>query len=389
MTESEPGTGPGDVVVLKFGGAAFAAPRAHHTIARHVADRLRADRSVSPGGAPTRAIVVVSAVAGETDRLGSALRAVSPEPDRDLLAAALMTGETVNVALMTAALRDAGLAAVPVTAAETGFVGAGEPHSADLRSIDASVLARLVEPAGTVLVVPGGQAVDGDGRPIMLGRNSSDLSAIAAAIAVGAPACEIFSDSPGICTADPRLVPGARTLATVGYDTMITMSRHGAKVLHHSAVAWAQRHSVEIRCRSLLPDGRVYSVVRAGRTSAAAVLVHGTGTVWAGEPELVQSTQAELADQGSDAVAVPDTIEVAKTAATVATGAGIGSAGGPVAHLVLADATRDLRPRGLRHRADLRLVTTLFPDGRLHHRLVPTAEAPAVARAEHDLVVPA
>lgn len=287
-------TGPGDVVVLKFGGAAFAAPDAHHLIARHVAARLHADSSEPPTGvadAPGQAVVVVSAVAGETDRLGRALRAVSPEPDRDLLAAALMTGETVNVALMTSALRDAGLAAVPLTAADTGFVGGGDPHHAELRSLDPTALASRIDPAGTVLVVPGGQAVGDDGRPVMMGRNSSDLSAIAAAIAVGATACEIFSDSPGICTADPRLVPDARTLATVGYDTMMTMSRHGAKVLHHSAVAWARRHGVEIRCRSLLPDGRLYSVVRAGQPSAAAVLVHGTGTVWAGEPNLVQATQ--------------------------------------------------------------------------------------------------
>ncbi|WP_261554693.1 amino acid kinase family protein [Frankia tisae] len=391
-------TGPGDVVVLKFGGAAFAAPGAHHLIARHVAARLHADSSEPSTGAadaPGRAVVVVSAVAGETDRLGRALRAVSPEPDRDLLAAALMTGETVNVALMTSALRDAGLAAVPLTAADTGFLGAGDPHHAELRSLDPTALASRIDPAGTVLVVPGGQAVGDDGRPVMMGRNSSDLSAIAAAIAIGAPACEIFSDSPGICTADPRLVPSARTLATIDYDTMMTMSRHGAKVLHHSAVDWARRHGVEIRCRSLLPDGRLYSVVRAAQTSAAAVLVHGTGTVWAGEPNLVQATQAELAELGSDAVAVPETGAVPDTAAVpetgdiAATGAVMESAGGPVAYLVLADAARDLRPRGLRHRADLRLVTTLFPDGRLHHRLVPAAEAPAVARAEHDLVVPA
>ncbi|MCL9795298.1 hypothetical protein MXD58_013520, partial [Frankia sp. AgKG'84/4] len=228
-------------------------------------------------------------------------------------------------------------------------------------------------PTGTVLVLPGGQGIGLDGRPVMLGRNSSDLSAIAAAVALGAPACEIFSDSPGVCTADPRLVPGARTLATVGYDTMMTMSRHGAKVLHHCAVDWARRHGVEIHCRSLLPAGQVCSVVSAAPTSDPAVLVHGSGAVWAGEAGLVHAVHAELTGSGSDAVVVDDTESRLD---------GHGST-----HLVLADAVRDLRPRGLRHLAGLRLVTTLFPDGRLDHRLVPAADAAAVALAQHDVVV--
>ncbi|MCL9760442.1 hypothetical protein [Frankia sp. AiPa1] len=372
---SGPASGPGrtDVIVLKFGGAAFAAPGAHRHIAAYVADRLRAG-----GPAGIGAVIVVSAVAGETDRLSAAVRAVSPDPPRELLAAALMTGETVNVAVMTAALRDAGLRTVPLGPADTGLLGAGEPHSAELRAIDASVLTGHLAglPAGTVLVIPGGQALAAGGNPVMLGRNSSDLSAIAAAIALGAPACEIFSDSPGICTADPRLVPDARTLASVGYDTMMTMSRHGAKVLHHSAVDWARRHRVEIHCRSLLPEGRVHSVVGAVATSDAAVLVHATGTVWTGDAPLVHGQFDELTALGADVVLVSPAARGGRSAAT----------GGHGTYLVLADAVQDLRDRGLRHLPELRLVTTLFPNGRLEHQLVAADNAPAVARAQHDLV---
>ncbi|MCK9894768.1 hypothetical protein [Frankia sp. AgB32] len=366
-----------DVVVLKFGGASFAAPGAHRRIAAHVAGRLGGN---APG--PRHAVVVVSAVAGETDRLSAAMRAVSPDPDRELLAAALMTGETVNVALMTAALREAGLDAVPLDAADTGCAGIGEPHHAELRAIDPRPLRRHLAgaPTGTALVLPGGQGIGLDGRPVMLGRNSSDLSAIAAAIALRAPACEIFSDSPGICTADPRLVPGARTLATVGYDTMMTMSRHGAKVLHHSAVDWARRHGVEIHCRSLLPAGKVCSVVAAAPTSDPAVLVHGSGAVWAGEARLVHAVHAELTGSGSDAVVV-------HTSGTFGGNGKIWTADnrdGDVAHLVLADAVRDLQPRGLRHLGGMRLVTTLFPDGILEHRIGPSTDAAAAARALHE-----
>ncbi len=396
-------SGEPEPLVLKFGGASFVSPGAHRVIARHVASRLAgraaeqlsdraADRVLTGNAGPrggrssARVVVVVSAVAGETDRLSVQMRAVSPDPDRELLAAALMTGEIVNVALMTAALRDAGLAAHALTAADTGFVGMGEPHHADLVEIDAAALEKAAEP-GRVVVVPGGQAIGLDGRPVMLGRNSSDLSAIAAAAALGAPGCEIFSNSPGICTADPQLVPDARTLARIDYDTMMAMSRHGAKVLHHSAVAWAARHGVEIRCRSLLPDGRWHSVVGAADGSAGAgrggvVVVHRTGAVWTGAAVRVRALREDPARLGPDVVVVD---EAAPDGA--AAGAAVEAAGRDegVTHLVLADVLRDLTADGLR-RADLRLVTTMFPDGRLDLRLVPPSEVTAVARAQHRLV---
>ncbi|WP_165818241.1 aspartate kinase [Frankia canadensis] len=397
-------SGEPEPLVLKFGGASFASPGAHRVIARHVASR-RGGRSSA------RVVVVVSAVAGETDRLSAQMRAVSPDPDRELLAAALMSGETVNVTLMTAALRDAGLAAHALTAADTGFVGMGEPHHADLVEINATALRKAAEPGG-VVVVPGGQAVGPHGRPVMLGRNSSDLSAIAAAAALGAPGCEIFSDSPGICTADPQLIPDARTLARIDYDTMMAMSRHGAKVLHHSAVVWAARHGVEIRCRSLLPDGRRHSVVgaadgAAGARRVGAVVVHRTGAVWTGEVGRVRALRVDPTRLGPDVVMVDGTVAggvvegavvgglAAGTGAAGTGAAGIVSAGTTVegsgsgvgvAHLVLADALRDLASDGLR-RTDLRLVTTMFPDGRLDLRLVPPSEVTAVARAQHRLVI--
>ncbi|WP_054564809.1 hypothetical protein [Frankia sp. R43] len=398
------GPAAASAIVLKFGGASFAAPGSHRLIARYVADRL-SDGCSGTGtgtgagagaGGRARAVVVVSAVAGETDRLSALVRSVSPDPDRDLLGTALMTGETVNVALMTAALRDAGLPALALTAADTGFRGTGEPHHADLAEIDPAMLTKLAEP-GQVLVIPGGQAIGPDGHPVMLGRNSSDLSAIAAAAALGAPACEIFSDSPGICTADPHLVPDARTLAHLPYDMMITMSRHGAKVLHHSAVAWARTHGVDIRCRSLLPDGQLHSVVgdsagdsagdpvggsaepRQRETEAlaptpargGAVVVHRTGVVWEGAAEQIRSAVKWVNGVGrsdGDVVVVPP------------------AAGSAVAHLVVADALRDLSGLSLR-RTDLRLVTTMFPDGRTDLRLVPASEVTAMAQAQHDLVI--
>ncbi|CUU55421.1 aspartate kinase [Parafrankia irregularis] len=395
---------PAPAIVLKFGGASFAAPSSHRLIARYVADRLTGGGTGTGAGGGTgagagggtgaggraRAVVVVSAVAGETDRLSALVRSVSADPDRDLLGTALMTGETVNVALMTAALRDAGLPALALTAADTGFRGTGEPHHADLAEIDPAMLTKLAEP-GQVLVIPGGQAVGPDGHPVMLGRNSSDLSAIAAAAALGAPACEIFSDSRGICTADPHLVPDARTLAHLPYDMMITMSRHGAKVLHHSAVAWARDHGVDIRCRSLLPDGQLHSVVGGSaephqRETAAqapaqaptsarggAVVVHRTGVVWEGAAKQIRSAVKWVNGVGrsdGDVVVVPP------------------AAGSAVAHLVVADTLRDLTGLSLR-RTDLRLVTTMFPDGRLDLRLVPAAEVTSVARAQHGLVVSA
>src|SRR6185437_9731342 len=112
------------------------------------------------------------------------------------------------------------------------------------------------------------------------GRNSSDLSAVATAIALNADCCEIFSDVPGVFTADPYLLPEAQIIPEVGYRTARRMSRAGAKVLHPVAIELAERHGLPIVCRTRPPDGMVGTTI-SGNGVPAIILADTRTAVWA------------------------------------------------------------------------------------------------------------
>ncbi|WP_244426283.1 hypothetical protein [Rhizobium mesoamericanum] len=120
----------------------------------------------------------------------------------------------------------------------------------------------------TVLVAPGGQAIDQSGRITFLGRNSSDLTAIVIASMPGEHACEIYSDVSGRLHCDPNVPGGARLIPEIAYGTIARMPRHGAKVLHHRAVDYAEQHSVTIACKSLTSDGVVAGTIATGHGNA-------------------------------------------------------------------------------------------------------------------------
>jgi aspartate kinase len=260
-------------LVLKFGGSAFLALDGYIRVARYVRARTAAERRP--------AVVVVSAMSGTTGRLRETLLRIAPEPPQDAAALLLTSGEVVSVALMAAALGRTRASAVPMSAAGTGLRGDGPASDARLRAVDPGPVRRALAEHG-VVVVPGGQAVDASGRILLLGRNSSDLSAVALAGALGADTCELFSDVPGVCTADPFLVPDARLIEHIGYDGIRRMAVLGAKVVHGSAVSWAERGGVRIRCRplptanaepgpgTLIGDGPAPSAVVTARLSRTA-----------------------------------------------------------------------------------------------------------------------
>lgn len=229
-------------LVLKFGGSAFRTLDGYIRVARYVRARTVAERRP--------AVVVVSAMSGTTGRLKETLLRVAPEPPQDAAALLLTSGEVVSVALMAAALGQTSATAAPMSAADTGLRGDGPASDARLRAVDPGPVRRALAERGLV-VVPGGQAVDTSGRVLLLGRNSSDLSAVALAGALGADTCELFSDVPGVCTADPFLVPDARLIERIGFAGIRRMAVLGAKVVHGTAVTWAERTGVRIRCRPL------------------------------------------------------------------------------------------------------------------------------------------
>ncbi len=251
--------------VLKFGGSSFASPAAYGELAEALSARV--DTEARP------LAVVVSAMPGETERLRERLHEIDPHPSDDRVAGLLTLADTVSAHLLTAALHRTGRRATVLAGHETGFTTDQGFMWARLRRIDPKPVERAF--AGhDVVVVPGGQAVDGRGRPTWLGKNSSDLSAVALAVALGAEQCEIHSDVAGIHSCDPNKVTGTRLLDHVSYDDAATMSRHGAKVLHRRAVRLAERHGVTISCRHNRPPFPPGTLIGAGGATADAVVLN-------------------------------------------------------------------------------------------------------------------
>src|SRR5437667_7996559 len=228
------------LIVQKFGGTSAAAGAR----IRPVAGIVGATRA--SGG---DVVVVVSAMAGETNRLLALARKAARVPDERESDALVATGEQVTAALLALALRDAGLPA-------RSFLG----HQVRIETDSAYGRARIVRvdvdrlrgtlAEGTVAVVAGFQGVDGAGSITTLGRGGSDTSAVALAAALAADACEIYTDVEGVYTSDPRIVPQARKLERIAYDEMLELASLGAKVLQIRSVEFAKRYQVPVHVRS-------------------------------------------------------------------------------------------------------------------------------------------
>src|SRR5947199_5334501 len=228
------------LIVQKFGGTSVA----DVDRIRHVAGIVGATRA-----AGRDVVVVVSAMAGETNRLLALARQAARTPDERESDALVATGEQVTAALLALALRDAGLPA-------RSFLG----HQVRIETDSAYGRARIVRvdvdrlrgtlAEGTVAVVAGFQGVDGAGSITTLGRGGSDTSAVALAAALAADACEIYTDVDGVYTSDPRIVPQARKLERIAYDEMLELASLGAKVLQIRSVEFAKRYRVPVHVRS-------------------------------------------------------------------------------------------------------------------------------------------
>ncbi|MFD9339724.1 hypothetical protein ACFWBF_35900 [Streptomyces sp. NPDC060028] len=359
LTGAGPDQGP---LVMKFGGSAFADLDGYTRVARYTARRAADEKRP--------VVVVVSAMSGTTGRLQQTLDIVADDPPAPVAAMLLTSGETVSVALLAAALDAAGVPALPLSAAGTGLVGEGPADRARLIRTDPAVLLSGLAHC-PVLVVPGGQAVDAAGRTVMLGRNSSDLSAAAMAAALGAGTCVLFSDVPGVCTADPYLVPAARTLPEISYEGVRRMARHGAKVVHESALDWAERAHVRLHCRPFpwTAGGEDGTVVGEG-PEAAAVVAHKSSDVW----RFRSGRERRAAARGLSADGVRSTVFDSPSGTYLVVQAGIR---GTAHHLGAA-----------RRHDDLCLITSVRADGRAEHVLVSRADADTEARRSHARLYP-
>jgi aspartate kinase len=228
------------LVVQKYGGTSVA----DVDRIRNVVSRVTATREAGHD-----VVVVVSAMAGETNRLLALARAIAREPDERESDALVATGEQVTAALTALALHDCGHAARSFLGHQVRIETDSVFGRARIVRVDVERL-RAALSEGAVAVVAGFQGVDGEGSITTLGRGGSDTSAVALAAALEADVCEIYTDVDGVYTSDPRIVPQARKLERIAYDEMLELASLGAKVLHIRSVEFAKRYQVPVHVRS-------------------------------------------------------------------------------------------------------------------------------------------
>ncbi len=232
-------------LVVKFGGTSLA----DIGRVRAAASRVRAE--VERG---YDVAVVVSAMAGETDRLVGAVRAEGALFDTREFDTVISSGEQVTAGLMALALQRQGVAARSWLGWQVPIRTDDSHGAARIVGVDATALeARFRD--GLHAVVAGFQGVSPSRRITTLGRGGSDTTAVALAAALGAERCDIYTDVDGVYTADPRIVSAARRLDRIAYEEMLELASLGAKVLMSRSVALAAREKVRVRVASSLEDG--------------------------------------------------------------------------------------------------------------------------------------
>ena len=230
-------------IVMKFGGTSMAGIER----IRHVAERVK--REVAKGN---QVAVVVSAMAGETDRLVQLCKEAAPLYDPREYDVVVASGEQVTAGLLAMTLQSMGLNARSYTGWQLPIRASGHA-SALIEGIDVAVLERVFDDAG-IAVIPGFQGVTSDGALATLGRGGSDTSAVAIAVAAKADRCDIYTDVDGVYTTDPRIVPRAKKLDVVTYEEMLELASVGAKVLQTRSVGLAMRYGMPLQVLSSFED---------------------------------------------------------------------------------------------------------------------------------------
>ena len=230
-------------IVMKFGGTSMAGSER----IRHVAALVR--REAERGN---QVAVVVSAMAGETDRLIQFCREAASVYDPREYDVVVASGEQVTSGLLAITLQGMGLNARSYMGWQLPIRASG--HAAGLiEGIDVDVLERVFD-GGGIAIIPGFQGVAADGSLATLGRGGSDTSAVALAAAMKADRCDIYTDVDGVYTTDPRIVPRARKLPIVTYEEMLELASVGAKVLQTRSVGLAMRYNLPLQVLSSFED---------------------------------------------------------------------------------------------------------------------------------------
>jgi len=232
------------LVVQKYGGTSVGDVERIRNVARRIFDAKNQGNEV---------VVVVSAMAGETDKLIRLAQQVAPSPDEREMDVLISTGEQVSIALLTIALKAMGADSKSYLGFQIKIATDSAFGKARITGIDSEKMLNDLK-SGRIVVVAGFQGVDELTNITTLGRGGSDTTAVAIAAALKADSCEIYTDVDGVYTTDPNICSKARKLSKISYDEMLEMASLGSKVLQIRSVEFAKKYNVPIHVRSSFND---------------------------------------------------------------------------------------------------------------------------------------
>lgn len=228
------------LIVQKYGGTSVGSPERIKNVAKRVAKYHAQGHQV---------VVVVSAMAGETNRLIALTKEIQNEPDGREYDAVISTGEQVTIGLLAMALKSINVPAKSYTGSQVKILTDSTFSKARILSIEENNIRRDLND-NKVVIVAGFQGVDKEDNITTLGRGGSDTSAVALAAALKADECQIYTDVDGVYTTDPRVVPEAKKLSAITFEEMLEMASQGSKVLQIRSVEFAGKYKVKLRVLS-------------------------------------------------------------------------------------------------------------------------------------------
>jgi aspartate kinase len=232
------------LVVQKFGGTSVANIEKIKNVAQKAIKEKKAGNDV---------VVVLSAMAGETDRLINLANSAADIPDGREYDSLISTGEQVTITLLAIVLNSMGYSAKSFLGFQVQVLTDNAHKKARIKNIDAKSISSELK-KGTIVVVAGFQGVDEENNITTLGRGGSDTSAVALAAALKADQCDIYTDVDGVYTTDPNVCNKARRLDKISYDEMLEMAITGAKVLQPRSVEMAKKYNVPVYVKSTFSD---------------------------------------------------------------------------------------------------------------------------------------
>ena len=251
------------ILVQKFGGSSVADLEKLRRVAHKIVETKRRGYDL---------VVVVSAMGDTTDDLLAMAREMASEPPRRELDMLLSVGERISMALLSMAIQQHGLHAISLTGSQCGIITTSSHANARIIDVRPFRVQDELE-QGHVVIVAGYQGTSYKREVTTLGRGGSDTTAVALAAALGAEACEIYSDVDGIYSADPRVVLEATRLHEIGLDEMLQMSRSGARVLNAQAVEFARHAKIALHARATHTPHSHGTIVRPDGFDVAAARV--------------------------------------------------------------------------------------------------------------------